>query len=192
MQSVRISLATATTLNLITLDVNNKPVVNTAAIGSSITIDPAAIVPEPSTTQKKQHPVGSALSNFFFNLTGVNYDMIMNSHNNGFGFGVIAQALWMTSKLGGDTSLFTQILDAKRSGDYSQIALPDGSIPQNWGQLKKALIKGSENGVNGAKPNGNNNDQGKDNNNGNDNTNGNPNGKPSGNGNGNNKNEPGK
>lgn len=171
-QSISLSLTTATTLNLITIDANNIPSVNNAALGSSVTIDPATILPEPPPIEEKQHPVGAALSDFFSSLTGVNYDTIMNFHHDGIGFGVIAQALWMTSKLGGDTSLFMKILEAKKTGDYSQITLPDGTIPQNWGQLKKALLKGNkDNSVGDAKSNGkdkpDNNGNGHSNNNGN-------------------------
>lgn len=171
-QTIRLSLATANTLNLISTDANNNPTVNNTAIGTQVTIDPTAILPEPPPVEDKPHPVGSALSDFFSSLTGIDHDLIMNSHNDGIGFGVIAQALWMTSKLGGDASLFTKILEAKRTGDYSQITLPDGTIPQNWGQLKKVLLKGDkDNSAGDVKTNGKdkpgNNGNGKDNNNGN-------------------------
>jgi len=55
---------------------------------------------------------------------------------------VIAQALWMTDKLEGDSEVFLAIIDAKKSGDYSSITMPDGSTPSNWGQFRKALLQG--------------------------------------------------
>jgi hypothetical protein len=61
-----------------------------------------------------------------------------------FGFGVIAQALWMSRNLtedaAADADLAGLILQAKQTGDYSEFALEDGSTPSNWGQFKKALL----------------------------------------------------
>jgi len=91
-----------------------------------------------------QNPVGAALAEFFAELVGVDYETIMEYHEQGMGFGVIAQALWMASKLEGDSTVFTAILDAKKRGDYSAITLPDGSIPRNWGQFRKALLSGDK------------------------------------------------
>jgi hypothetical protein len=53
----------------------------------------------------------------------------------------------MSQNVSGDASLTEQILEAKQSGDYSNITLsdgttltlPDGTVPTNWGQFKKAL-----------------------------------------------------
>jgi len=97
-------------------------------------------------------------------------------HEDGFGFGVIAQALWMSDNLGGDISAAGLILDAKKSGDYSSFVLPDGSHPTNWGQFKKALREKKNNlGVivsgqadsptdeQGQQQNGNGHDKGKNN-----------------------------
>jgi len=54
---------------------------------------------------------------------------------------VIAQAMWMAKGLGeGDAADAGLILDAKKTGDYSAFALPDGSTPTNWGQFKKAVM----------------------------------------------------
>ena len=92
----------------------------------------------------QKHPVGSALSNFFSDLLGVDYQTIMEYHDNGAGFGVIAQALWMTNALGGDSETFAAILEAKQTKDYSAITLPDGSTPQNWGQFRKAVMSDRE------------------------------------------------
>jgi hypothetical protein len=128
------------TLGLVSLDpATGQPVVNQNAIGTTVTIDPGIVIPE---EQGKRHPVASALAAFFSDLSGVDYDTIMQYHEDGMGFGVIAQALWMTKALEGDSETFGAILDAKRSHDFSAITLPDGSTPTNWGQFMKALLSG--------------------------------------------------
>lgn len=142
--TVRLSVDTAVGLGLVTLDANGDPVVNDAAVGTTVEIDPATVIPDEETTEE-QHPVAAALANFFSSLLGIDYDVIMATHEEGVGFGVIAQALWLTNKLGGDTELFTIIVDAKQSGDYSAITLPDGTSPKNWGQFRKALLDHKEN-----------------------------------------------
>ena len=68
----------------------------------------------------------------------------MEYHDDGTGFGVIAQALWMTNALEGGSETFSAILDAKKNKDFSGITLPDGSTPQNWGQFRKAVMKDRE------------------------------------------------
>ena len=138
-QTVRLSLEDATNLGLVTTEGTANP----DAIGTSTTIDPAMVIPD-ETTGDAQHPVGSALSNFFSDLLGVDYQTIMEYHDNGAGFGVIAQALWMTNALGGDSETFAAILEAKQTKDYSAITLPDGSTPQNWGQFRKAVMSDRE------------------------------------------------
>jgi len=65
--------------------------------------------------------------------------MIMDMHANGNGFGVIAQALWIIKKLGGDADDFLLLLDAKKNNDFSDFQLADGTIPTTWGQLKRAV-----------------------------------------------------
>jgi hypothetical protein len=84
-------------------------------------------------------PVGSTLTDFFGD-----YEIVTGTPSHSFGFGMIAQALWMTEKLHMDGTFFQTILDAKTSGDYSQVSLPEGTIPQNWGELKNAALKGEE------------------------------------------------
>lgn len=141
-QTVNLSVETATTLGLVTTDGTGAVIVNDAAINTQVEIDPSTVLPtaEGTVTEEPQHPVGSALANFFSGLLGVDYGTIMEYHDQGTGFGVIAQALWMTNALGGDTVTFTEILDAKQSHDYGAITLPDGSTPQNWGQFRKAVM----------------------------------------------------
>ena len=139
-QSANLSVDTAVALGLVTLDpTTGKPVVNDSAVGQPVTIDPTTVLPDSTTTEEEQHPVGSRLSDFFGELLGVDYDSIMAVHENGAGFGVIAQALWMTNELNGDANTFQMIVEAKKTGDYSGITLPDGSTSTatNWGQFKK-------------------------------------------------------
>ena len=143
-QDILLSVDSAVSLGLVNLDpATNQPVVNDGAINSTVTIDPALELPtEPLPEGQTQHPVGSALADFFSALLGVDYNQIMEVHDEGVGFGVIAQALWMTKKLEGDGALFTAIIEAKQSGDYSAITMPDGSTPTNRGQFRKALLQG--------------------------------------------------
>src|ERR1043165_1320159 len=146
-QTVRLSLETAASLNLIdktTLQVNQ------AQVGQSITMDPSAVLPAGETTQESIHPIAAILAAFFH----ADPSVVNGYHQDGFGFGVIAQALWMSGNINGgtaDTDLAGEILQAKKSGDYSGIQLPDGftwpngSAPTNWGQFKKALKTLNEN-----------------------------------------------
>ena len=139
-QTVRLSLEDAATLGLVTDDGSGNPVPDDTVIDTTVEIDPTTVIPEEG-EEEKQHPVGSAISDFFSDLLGVDYDTVMDYHDEGTGFGVITQALWMTNALEGDTELFSAILDAKKNKDYSGITLPDGSTPQNWGQFRQAVMK---------------------------------------------------
>jgi hypothetical protein len=138
-QTIRVSQGTATALGLVLLNEDGNPVINKASLGKAIDIDPMLMIPD---QEKKQHPVGSALAAFFSDIEGMDYDTIMSAHENGAGFGVIAQALWLTDELGGDSQLFQDLLYAKEHNDYSAFKdfTEDGTPPKNWGQLRKALI----------------------------------------------------
>lgn len=140
-QAVRIALAAAATLGLVTLDGDGKPVINQMALGQIIEIDPTTII-----STEKQNPVGYALSTFFSDVEGLDYNAIMQAHGMGNGFGVIAQALWLTRKLDGDATVFLAILTARQTNDFSDFTMPDGSSPASWGQLKKAILDGAKNG----------------------------------------------
>jgi hypothetical protein len=144
-QTIKLSLETAASLGLITTDpISGESTVAEGAIGSEVVIDPAVVIPDEVVEEEEaQHPVGSALSEFFSTLFGVDYDTIMEQHENGVGFGVIAQALHLTSQVEGDTATFVALIEAKQSGDYSAITLADGSTPDNWGDVVKSLKKGS-------------------------------------------------
>jgi hypothetical protein len=141
-QTVKISLDTAKSLGLATTDpTTGKSTVAVDSVGTVIGIDSTTVLPQANTTVAL-HPVGSALSDFFSGLLGVDYEKIMSYHKDGVGFGVIAQALWLTNELRGDTVAFETLLQAKQSGDYSAITLADGSTPDNWGDVVKSLKKG--------------------------------------------------
>ena len=191
LQTVRVSQETAIELGLVLLDGDGNPVINELALSETVDIDPTTVIPD---HQEPQHPVGSVLATFFSDIEGMDYDTIMSAHEDGVGFGVIAQALWVTSELGGDSQLFQDLLYAKQHNDYSAFSdfTEDGTTPKSWGQLRKELLSKKNLGIvmsnhdnngNHANENGNNKnkDKNKDkNNNGNGNSN-------NGNGNGHNK-----
>ena len=88
---------------------------------------------EEPTEDTAPHPVGDALSAFFCGALGVSYDDIMGFHDEGYGFGVIAQTLWAANELGLDPAA---VLAAKTSGDYTGL-VPEGTVVTNWGQFRK-------------------------------------------------------
>ncbi|MBM3181254.1 MAG: hypothetical protein FJZ86_12985 [Chloroflexi bacterium] len=142
LQTVKLSLETAESLGLVVTDpTTGKSTVTEDAVGTTVEIDPATVLLEEE-TEEDQHPVGSALSDFFSGLLGVDYETIMTYHEDGVGLGVIAQALWLTNNIGGDTAAFEALLEAKQSGNYSAITLADGTTPDNWGDVVKSLKKG--------------------------------------------------
>jgi hypothetical protein len=135
-------------------------------------------------TDEIHHPVANALATYFWEIPGVEYDLIVSAHDSGYGFGVIAQALWLTQKMGGDADTLTAILEAKKTGNYSAFAQEDGTVFTDWGQFKKAILEKDKknnlgvvvsgktadnsgnhgNGGNPASDNGNNKDKDKTNN----------------------------
>lgn len=141
LQTVKLSLETAESLGLVVTDpTTGESKVTEDAVGTTVEIDPATVLLEEE-TEEDQHPVGSALSDFFSGLLGVDYETIMTYHEDGVGFGVIAQALWLTNNIGGDTAAFEALLEAKQSGDYNAVTLADGTTPDNWGDVVKSLKK---------------------------------------------------
>lgn len=143
-QTFRISQETAITVGLVALDGDGNLVINKSALGKQIEIDPATVLPD---QQEDRHPVGDALATFFFDSLGVEndklYETIMDAHNEGTGFGVIAQALWLTKELEGNSEVFTKLLIARETDDYSEFTF-DGVAPKNWGQLRKAIMDGKK------------------------------------------------
>jgi len=152
-QTVRLSVETAVALELVTLDpVTMEPIVDETQVGMPIEIDPMTVIPEEEPVEESFHPISVILAAFF----GEDASVIDGYHNDGFGFGVIAQALWMSQNYGGDAALTGVILEAKTTKDYSAITLPDGSTPSNWGQFKKALSEKKNNLGNVVSGHGNN------------------------------------
>lgn len=138
LQTVRLSVETAVTLGLVTLDpTTQEPVVDETQVGQTVEIDPTTVIPE-ETSEESVHPIAWLLAEFF----GQDPSVIDGYHQDGFGFGVIAQALWMSQTLTGNenVSVAGLILEAKQTGDYSAFVLEDGSVPTNWGQFKKAVL----------------------------------------------------
>ena len=146
-QTVRLSVEAAVTLGLVTLDpTTQEPVVVETQVGQPVEIDPTTVIPE-ETSEESVHPIAWLLAEFF----GEDPVVVDGYHEDGFGFGVIAQALWIsrnltgTEDVPGDASLAEDILEAKQNKDFEAFfeAHPeyviDGDIPSNWGQFKKAL-----------------------------------------------------
>ena len=146
-QTVRLSVESAVSLGLVTLDpTTQEPVVDESQIGQSVEVDPTVIIPE-EPAEEPAHPIAWLLGEFFNEDPSV----IDGYHEDGFGFGVIAQALWISQNLtgteleSGNASLAEEILLAKQEKDFEAFfeAHPeyvgDGPVPTNWGQFKKAL-----------------------------------------------------
>lgn len=141
-QTVRISDDDAAALGLVTIDPTTGEVtVVDTAIGGDVTIQPTQVIGDEGEGEEAEHPVAAFLSDFF----GVESGAIMDAHEDGFGFGVIAQALWMADKMD-DGTTFDAILDAKESGDYPTLTDEDGNTftPQNWGQFRKEVLQGDK------------------------------------------------
>lgn len=138
-QTVEINLEAAVLLGIIAPETECSPEALAAAIGTEVSIDPATVIP---VVEVPQHPVGAALALFFTDIA--DYETIMAAHEDGAGFGVLAQALWLTMKMEGDADTFMAIVEAKKTKDFSAFVLEDGSTPQNWGQFKKAILDGDK------------------------------------------------
>lgn len=138
-QTVRLSVETAVSLGLITLDpVTSTPTVDETKVGQTVEIDPTTVIPNEAEPAATVHPIAAILASFF----GQDPAIVNQYHEDGFGFGVIAQSMWMAQGLAETNPGVTpdMILEAKKSGDYSAFTLPDGSTPSNWGQFKKAAM----------------------------------------------------
>jgi hypothetical protein len=124
-QTASLDLATALEMGLLA--------VNEARISTEIEIEADDILESGSYPR-----VLTILGTFFGFAPGVTFDQLTAYREAGFGFGEIAQACWLAARLGGDSALLDQILQAKKSGDFSGLILPDGTVVSNWGQLLKA------------------------------------------------------
>ena len=135
----RLSNETAVGLELVTVEIVPVEVLvsDETMIGQPLLVAPEDILAE----IKAANPVGEILGTFFGNLFGVDPGLVGAYHEEGMGYGVIAQAGIMSYAMGSDGTMMESILDAKLSGDYSTIILPDGSTPENWGQLRQSVMK---------------------------------------------------
>ena len=143
-QPLMLMLEDAVALGLVTVPTDVPPVVTVAEtmIGQTLTLDPALIL---ELGEMVTQPVAVKLGDFLSGILGVDGAALMAFHEQGLGFGEIAQAGFMAMALNGDSSTFAGILDARKSGDYSAIILPDGSTASNWGQLRKAVFADGKN-----------------------------------------------
>lgn len=138
-QTVRLSVETAAALGLVSVDpTTNEVVIDQAKVGQPVEIDPTTVIPDAEQPEEPVHPIAKILATFF----GEDPTVINGYHEDGFGFGVIAQALWIAQGLEEDNADITAdlILQAKRDKDFSAFILPDGSTPTNWGQFKNAAL----------------------------------------------------
>jgi hypothetical protein len=135
-RTFRVSEETAShDLHLLDYDDDGNPFIVTTLPGT-IELDLTTTI---SDEEEFHHPVAMALATIFGDVKGIDYNTIMDAHTSGFGFGVIAQALWMIQRLDGSADDFLLLLQAKQDGDFSDFPLADGTIPTTWGQLRKAM-----------------------------------------------------
>jgi hypothetical protein len=154
-QTLRLSLDYALELGLI--DPTTQEPVLPENVPPDTTIDPARVIEVVPAEEPAEdvHPIAEILAKFFSEDP-----MVVNEyHLDGFGFGVIAQAMWMSRNLTGtedevgDASLAGDILQAKRDKDFETFfaeheefgdVLGD-EMPTNWGQFKKLLKEKKQN-----------------------------------------------
>lgn len=182
-------LVTDGTTGEVVLDpITGLPTADTSMLEQSIDIDPSLITPD----EEPFNLVAGLLADFF----GTTNAEINQMHEDGFGFGLIAQALWMTTDEDGnaDADLASDILFAKQDKDFATffeehpeyLEQVGDDIPTNWGQFKKAIQGRHENLGNVVSGHADETtDQPHGNGNGNWNGNGNGHGNNGGNGNGN-------
>jgi hypothetical protein len=156
LQTVRISEETAASLGLLQIDsttglpvideTTGLPLVDESKLNTEVTINSTDVIPDAPTEEEPIHPIAALLASFF-NVDG---SVINDYHQDGFGFGVIAQALWMAQNISqsdvGDAELTGCILDAKKNGTYGEcFDFGDDPVPTNWGQFKKAFSEKKNN-----------------------------------------------
>ena len=120
-----------------------------AQIGQTVEIDPGAVIPDGEPSEESVHPIAWLMAQFF----GEDPSVVNGYHEDGFGFGVIAQAMWISRNLtateseSGNASLAEEILQAKQAKNFEAFfeAHPEylgeaGTVPTNWGQFKKSLL----------------------------------------------------
>jgi hypothetical protein len=144
-QTVRLSVDEAAELGLVEVDpATNLPVIDETTglpVVDETKLNTTIEIPAQPTEEVPVHPISELLADFF----GMDAVVVDEYHEDGYGFGVIAQALWMSKNLSGDATTAGLILEAKKTGDYSAFTLPDGSTPTNWGQFKKDVSEKKNN-----------------------------------------------
>lgn len=155
-QTARVSVETAVSLGLLKVDpatsqpvidpTTGLPVVDETKLSTPVTIDPTTVIPDEPVEEEPVHPISKLLGDFF----GVDGSVIDGYHQDGFGFGVIAQALWMSRNISGtedgDAELAGCILDAKKNGTYGEcFDFGDEPVPTSWGQFKKVFSEKKNN-----------------------------------------------
>lgn len=170
--TVRLSVSDAVEKELAVLNEDGSVTI-IATDGQDVMIEDDMLLVDPCEVPAgDNHPIAIIMANYFCEELGTTPDILQTLHEDGFGFGEIAQACFMASEMDGTGSLCEEILYAKKSGDYSNLTLPDGVTVTNWGQLRKTVLDDkssnpgsivSENAKNKEKSNGHSGDEhGKD------------------------------
>lgn len=141
---VRLSQETAIRLGFVVLDGDGKLSINGLMLGKHANLESPDVLPM---LEQKRHPVGDALATFFTGIEGLDYNAIMEAHESGTGFGVIAQVLWLTQEIpDADIGDFQILLDARKNNTYSGLPFVDDSgvtiTPSSWAELRKAVLAG--------------------------------------------------
>jgi len=112
---------------------NELVVTNAEKLGTDIAFEESDIIDSASFGK-----VISKLGAFFAaaNLVGVDFTTLQEYKDDGYGFGVITQALWMAANIGGDEATFAAIMEAKSTGDFSALS----TTATNWGQFRKEIL----------------------------------------------------
>ncbi|HSL44004.1 MAG TPA: hypothetical protein VK897_11275 [Anaerolineales bacterium] len=151
-QTVRLSLETAGELYLINPETLQ---IDETLVGETVVIDSTTVIADEEPAEEDVHPIAWLLAEFFHEEPSI----VNDYHEDGFGFGVIAQALWIsrnitgTEEAEGDASLAADILQAKQDKDFQTFFEEhqeyfedfEGDVPTNWGQFKKALAEKKNN-----------------------------------------------
>jgi hypothetical protein len=134
LMTVVLIAVTSTAMAAPNTHVSYQDVTTTPTPDLTVTPEPS-VTPTATPTETAQNPVAAIIADFF----GLDYSVVNEMHQEGTGYGVIAQSCWMSYQLEGDASACADIAEAKKTGDFSAFVMPDGSTPSNWGQFKKAL-----------------------------------------------------
>ncbi len=135
-QTLKISAQTAINLGLVTFD-GTTYTISSTAVGTSVKIPTNEIIENPCASTEG-NIVAQALAAFFCGGGSTVLDTTVEAlHQEGFGFGEIAQSCFMAQVL---NTTCSSILDAKKSHDFSTLGLPSDATVSNWGQLKKYVL----------------------------------------------------